>query len=56
MDKVTPSNLREEAQRLIAAGKMPSLDEVLQSVAGTREKYVPQVHEARKNKETQSEE
>ena len=48
MDKTTPSELRAEAQRLISEGKMPALDDVLKHVAETREKYVPQVHEARK--------
>lgn len=39
--KITPNDLKAEAQRLIAAGKMPSLEEVLGHVASTREKYKP---------------
>jgi hypothetical protein len=47
--KITPSDLRSEAQRLIAAGKMPSLEEVLGTVANTRKKYTPQIKEAQKS-------
>jgi hypothetical protein len=39
--KITPSDLRAEAQRLVAAGKMPKLEDLLQSVAETRSKYKP---------------
>jgi len=45
--KITPSDLRKQADELIAAGKMPSLDAVLQAVAETREKYVPLIVKAR---------
>jgi hypothetical protein len=45
--KITASDLRRQAQELIAAGKMPSLDAVLQAVAETREKYVPLIVKAR---------
>jgi hypothetical protein len=55
MDKVTPSNLREEAQRLIAAGKMPKLEDLLESIASTRKKFVPQIHDARKEPQQEQE-
>ncbi len=45
--KITPSDFRKQADELIAAGKMPSLDAVLQAVAETREKYVPLIVKAR---------
>jgi hypothetical protein len=45
--KITPLDLRKQADELIAAGKMPSLDAVLQAVAETREKYVPLIVKAR---------
>lgn len=32
MTKLTPSDLRAEAQRLIRAGKMPSLSQVLDTI------------------------
>lgn len=35
------SDLRAQAQKLIAQGKMPSLDEVLTAVSETRRKYAP---------------
>ncbi len=45
--KITPSDLRKQADELIAAGKMPSLDAVLNAVAETREKFVPLILKAR---------
>jgi hypothetical protein len=45
--KITESELRKQADELIAAGKMPSLDTVLTAVASTREKYVPKILKAR---------
>jgi hypothetical protein len=39
--KITPSDLRAEAQRLIEAGQMPSRETLLKAVAETRAKYVP---------------
>ena len=47
--KITQSDLRKRAAELIAAGKMPSLDAVLQAVAETRKKYVPQILKARED-------
>jgi hypothetical protein len=49
--KLKPSDLRRlcrEAERLIAAGEMPSLAEFLSVVAQVREKYRPQIEAARK--------
>jgi hypothetical protein len=37
----------QQAAELIAAGKMPSLDTVLQAVAETRKKFVPKILKAR---------
>lgn len=39
--KITPSDLKNEAQRLVAAGKMPKLEDILGAVAEAREKYKP---------------
>src|SRR6266496_2660715 len=44
----TPSDLHAEAQRLIRTGQMPSLDELLKTVAKTRRKYHNQIIAARK--------
>jgi len=38
---ITPTDLRAEAQRLIAVGRMPSLDDLLVAVAAARRKYRP---------------
>jgi hypothetical protein len=46
---VSPSSLREEAQKLIAGGKMPDLDTLLRTVSSARRKYVPHIMNARKN-------
>jgi hypothetical protein len=45
---IKPSELEAEAQRLIDAGRMPSLEELLQAVAETREKYRDQILAARR--------
>ncbi len=47
--KITPSDLRRQAESMVAAGTMPSLETVLQAVAQTRAKYVPLILEARKD-------
>ena len=44
---ITPTDLRAEAQRLIAAGRMPSLDQLLETVATARKKHRPQIIAAR---------
>ena len=41
--KITPTDLRQQAQQLIDSGRMPSLDEVLQAVCETRRKYTAQI-------------
>jgi hypothetical protein len=42
------AKMRAEAERLIAEGKMPSLDQVLRVIAETREKYRQRILDARK--------
>jgi hypothetical protein len=44
---ITPTDLRAEAQRLIVAGRMPSLDQLLETVATARKKFRPQIIAAR---------
>jgi hypothetical protein len=39
MKKITPSDLRAEAQRLIQTGEMPKLEDVLKAISEVREKY-----------------
>jgi len=46
--KIKPSELEAEAQRLIDAGQMPSLERVLSVIAEVREKYAPLILAARK--------
>jgi hypothetical protein len=45
--KFTISDLKAEAERLHAAGKMPSLEDVLSAVSEAREKYAPKIIKAR---------
>ena len=45
--KITPSDLRKQAQRLIESCQMPSVDELLQAVIETRRNYVTQILAAR---------
>lgn len=45
--KLGPSDFEAEVKRLMATGKMPSLDQVLDTVAETREKYAPKILEVR---------
>jgi hypothetical protein len=45
--KITPSDLRHQAQRLIESCQMPSLGELLEAVIETRRKYVTQILGAR---------
>ena len=49
--QITPSSLRRQAQELIAAGKMPSLAELLSAVAEVREEYRPLILAARKERD-----
>lgn len=47
-DKLISTNeLRQRAQELIKAKKMPALDELLKTISGVREKFSPQIVEAR---------
>jgi len=46
--KIKPSDLEREAQRLIDAGQMPSLDTLLQAIAETRQKYRDRILAARR--------
>jgi hypothetical protein len=42
-DRIKPSDLRAEAQRLILTGRMPTLDTLLSALAASREKFVPMI-------------
>jgi hypothetical protein len=47
MDKtIKPSDLKQQAGQLIAAGKMPSLEDLLGAVAETRASYKPKIEAA----------
>ena len=51
MKKMLPADYRrlgQEAARLVAEGKMPTLEQVQAAVAETRAKYVPLISAARK--------
>jgi hypothetical protein len=48
MKKIKPSDLRQEADAMIRDGSMPSLEAVLQAVAGARQKYAQQIKTSRK--------
>jgi hypothetical protein len=50
--KITASDLRRQAETMIAAGKMPSLETVLEVVAETRLKYRDRILQARREHET----
>ncbi len=45
--KLTASDLRRQAEAMVAAGTMPSLKTVLEAVAEVRAKYVPLIKAAR---------
>jgi hypothetical protein len=46
--KITPSDLKDEAARLIATDQMPNLERFLGAVAVVRQKYRPQILEGRR--------
>ena len=46
--RVKPSDLRAQAEKLIADGMMPDLDSVLDVVGQIRTKYQPKILEARR--------
>jgi hypothetical protein len=48
MRPITEKQLREEAERLISTGKMPSLEKLSQAVLETRMKFVMKVRRARR--------
>lgn len=45
--KVGPSDFKVEVERLRAAGKLPSLEEVLNAVADARQKFASKILKAR---------
>jgi hypothetical protein len=45
---IKASDLKREAERLIRAGEMPTLDELLDAVEAVRERYRAQILRARK--------
>jgi hypothetical protein len=45
--KIKPSDLRKQAQAMIRAGTMPSLETLLQVVADAREKYAGEIRQFR---------
>jgi hypothetical protein len=47
-EKITPSELEAETQRLIREGKMPCLERLLTVMAQVREEYRPLMIAARK--------
>jgi hypothetical protein len=47
--KVGPSDFAAEVEKLRAAGKLPSLEEVLDAVADARQKFAPKILEARQH-------
>lgn len=46
--KITPSDLRRQAEAMLANGTMPSLETVLAAMASTREEYRPKIREAQR--------
>ncbi len=47
-DLIKPSDLKNQAEQLIQDKEMPSLDEVLTALSGTRKKWAPKIAQARK--------
>jgi hypothetical protein len=48
MDKISPTNLRKQAEQLIRDGRMPTLEQLLAAIADTRQKYATKILEARR--------
>ena len=48
--KFSPSDFQAEAQQLLAAGKMPSIEQILKTVDEAREKYRDKILKSRKTK------
>lgn len=49
--KLGPTDFQAEAERLQAAGKLPSLEDLLSAVSEARKTYAPQILEAREKGE-----
>jgi hypothetical protein len=47
--KVGPSDFAAEIERLKDAGKLPTLEQVLDAVAETRETYAPKIQRVRQS-------
>lgn len=45
--KVGPTDFKAEVEKLHAAGKLPSLEELLSTVHETRKEYAPKILKAR---------
>ena len=43
-----PSDLKAEAEELIAAGEMPSFEELMEVIKSVRAEYAPKIKAARK--------
>jgi hypothetical protein len=52
--KVGPSDFEAEIERLKAAGKLPTLDEVLDAVADTRQKFESKILKTRQSSASES--
>jgi hypothetical protein len=50
-EKISPSDLQKEAERLVKEGKMPDIKTVLTAVAKARKKYAPQIERARRERQ-----
>ena len=48
--KMGPTQFKTEVERLKAAGKMPSLEEVLAAIAKVRAEFAPKILAARRGK------
>ncbi len=44
--KIHPSDIRRQAEAMVAAGTMPSLETVLEAVASVRQKFRPKILES----------
>lgn len=54
MEKITPTDLKTEAQKLVATGKMPELPVLLEAVAKMRKKYAPELEKAKSEPSSES--
>jgi hypothetical protein len=53
-DKITPSDLRAQAEELIRLGNMPKLEDLLDAVGEMRSKYKSKIEAAQKLPEKES--